>query len=101
MRANEFIKEDHGRSGTGLGKDLNPLHNWEKDLGNRLVKWFSPTGAWEGFKNVVGIKDNEKSSPVEPNYASPHPPHQSKEDFFLRPSRSTGRKGRRSRGGRE
>ena len=51
MRANEFIKEDHGR--------MDPIHDWEKELANRLSKWFSPIGAWKGFKNVVGIGDDE------------------------------------------
>ena len=93
MRAKDFIKEDHGFLAPGS-------HEWEGKVGQNILNQLKklPSGAWAGFKNIVGLDDGDQEET--PNLAK------SKVDAKIRPglrkSTRTGRSvGRTSRLGGE
>ena len=101
MRAKDFIKEDHGF--------LNPgLHDWQKSAGTNVWNYLKnlPSGAWDGFKNVVGLDDDDEDEPsvvskprVGRHKEPPRHPSHRETGHELRPSR-TSREERSSRTGR-
>jgi hypothetical protein len=94
MRAKDFIKEDHGFLAPGS-------HDWEGKVGKNIWNYLKnlPSGAWDGFKNVVGLDDGDED---EPSVLSK--PEVVKEPHKQPSHRNSGRKsrtGRTSRTGRQ
>jgi len=98
MRANDFIKEDHGFLAPGS-------HDWEGKVGNNILKYLKnlPSGAWAGFKNITGIgsDDHDHETPDIPPSANLAKPKVTSKKPGLRTSDRTTRQGRTSRIGGE
>ena len=92
MRAKDFIKEDHGFLAPGS-------HEWEGKVGQNILNYLKklPSGAWAGFKNIVGLDDGDQEET--PNLAKPKVT--SKHRRGPRPGNRTTRQGRTSRLGGE